>query len=119
MMTVFKLSKLPKPLFNLMARAWPDLAESIKILDDPIKLHYAMHMMVGTIAKGLDEDHDTGIGREDLCFSAYSASIGEESPTSIPSGSDGLGEVDTDGSDDGGVPSSIQQAEDTSEGVDL
>lgn len=119
MMTVFKLSKLPKPLFNLMAKAWPDLAESIKILDDPEKLHYAMHMMIGTIGKGLDGDHGAGIGREDLCFSAYSTEIGKESPQSIPSGSDGLGEEYVDGGDDGGVPSSIQPTEDTGEGANL
>jgi len=106
-------------VLRTFARAFPSMGESLNTLNDPYELHRAVHDMIQFLEKGLELDHASGIAGEDLCLSVTVTEAGEEGTESVPSWSDGYGEVDADGSVDGGIPSSVFGTETTSPSLDL
>jgi len=121
MKKVFHVAKIPKTLLSLVTKAYPPLGKALVAMNDPMLLHKALHDNMLMIMQALEEDHAYGIGGADICEGVDITEGGEESSQGLPSGSDGHGEVDTDGSVDGGVSGGLFyiEAKATSEGVDL
>ena len=113
------VSKLPMHFIPLVGKVWPPFKDAMALISDPHSLHYAMHMMVATLEKGLEDDHRDEVGNRHLCERASSTTLGEEGPKSIFGWGDRRWQEHTDRGADGGIPSSVLGAETSSEGTDL
>ena len=102
-------------MLTLLGKAFPGLGESLRTMDNPHELHIATHEIVMVLVKGLEADHASGYITQDELLSLDTAEAGEEGTESIPSGSNGYGEVNADGSPSGGISSSVLGTEATSE----
>jgi hypothetical protein len=114
------LPALPPFVYKLLPKVWSErLQGAFGLMADPEKLHVVVHMMMASMQKGLEEDHNAGYGNESLCASAATTEIGEKGPTGVLSGGDGRREIDTNGNSDSGVSSSVLVTEVTSEDTNL
>lgn len=119
MRALFEKAHINMKMLTLLSKAFPALGESTKDLEDPMRLHESVHSIVVLFTKGLEADHASGYFTKDELISPVTTEVREEGTESLLSGSNGHGQIDLDGSLDGGISSSLLGTEIASEVPDL